>query len=168
MKGRIALTSLMISLTGGAGAEASYAIYVGKNLTRDGSVFLAGYGDEPSSHWLEIVPLRQHAPGSTLTVGAIPESRYPGELMEIPQVPTTFRYLTMNYSYFAGFPAPLTNGGLNEQGVAARGCVVLLTDRAAGDDAQSAARAAIQRPVQDRDGTGPKRPRGRGDRGRAD
>ncbi len=120
MKGRIALTSLMISLATGSGAEASYAIYVGKNLTRDGSVFLAGYGDEPSSHWLEIVPLRQHAPGSTLTVGATPESRYPGELIEIPQVPTTFRYLTMNYSSFAGFPAPLTNGGLNEQGVAAR------------------------------------------------
>ena len=120
MKVRIVLTSLMISLATGSGAEASYAVYVGKNLTRDGSVFLAGYGDEPSSHWLEIVPRRKHAPGSTLTVGATPESRYPGELIEIPQVPTTFRYLTMNYSYFAGFPAPLTNGGLNEHGVAAR------------------------------------------------
>lgn len=116
----IVLTSLIISLAAGTGAEASYAIYVGKNLTRDGSVFLGGYGDEPSSHWLEIVPRRTHAPGSTITVGATPESRYPGELMEIPQAPVTFRYLTMNYSYFAGFPAPLTNGGLNEHGVAAR------------------------------------------------
>ena len=120
MKVRIVLTSLIISLVAGTGAKASYAIYVGKNLTRDGSVFLGGYGDEPSSHWLEIVPRRKHAPGSTLTVGATPESRYPGELMEIPQAPVTFRYLTMNYSYFAGFPAPLTNGGLNEHGVAAR------------------------------------------------
>ncbi len=120
MKVRIVLTSLMISLASGPGAEASYAIYVGKNLTRDGSVFLAGYGDEPSSHWLEIVPRRKHAPGSTMTVGATAESRYPGELSEIPQAPVTFRYLTMNYSYFAGFPAPLTNGGLNEHGVAAR------------------------------------------------
>ena len=120
MKVRIVLTSLTISLASGPGAEASYAIYVGKNLTRDGSVFLAGYGDEPSSHWLEIVPRRKHAPGSTMTVGATAESRYPGELTEIPQAPVTFRYLTMNYSYFAGFPAPLTNGGLNEHGVAAR------------------------------------------------
>ena len=168
MKVRTVLTSLMISLANGSGAEASYAIYVGKNLTRDGSVFLAGYGDEPSSHWLEIVPRRQHAPGSTLTVGATPESRYPGELMQIPQAATTFRYLTMNYSYFAGFPAPLTNGGLNEHGVAAR-------------DVSSSSRIELremtpnpqrgpqlQRPVQDRDGTCPKRPRGRGDRGRAD
>ena len=120
MRIRIVLTSLIISLATGTGAEASYAIYVGKNLTRDGSVFLAGYGDEPSSHWLEIVPRRKHGPGSTMTVGATAESRYPGELMEIPQAPVTFRYLTMNYSYFAGFPAPLTNGGLNEHGVAAR------------------------------------------------
>lgn len=120
MRIRIVLTSLIISLITGTGAEASYAIYVGKNLTRDGSVFLGGYGDEPSSHWLEIVPRRNHAPGSTLTVGATPESRYPGELIQIPQAPVTFRYLTMNYSYFAGFPAPLTNGGLNEHGVAAR------------------------------------------------
>ena len=120
MKVRFVLTSLIISLAAGTGAEASYAIYVGKNLTRDGSVFLGGYGDEPSSHWLEIVPRRNHAPGSTLTVGATPESRYPGELIQIPQAPVTFRYLTMNYSYFAGFPAPLTNGGLNEHGVAAR------------------------------------------------
>ena len=120
MRVRIVLTSLIISLASGPGAEASYAIYVGKNLTRDGSVFLAGYGDEPSSHWLEIVPRRKHAPGSTVTVGATSESRYPGEFTEIPQAPVTFRYLTMNYSYFAGFPAPLTNGGLNEHGVAAR------------------------------------------------
>ena len=48
---------------------ASIAVYVGKNLTKDGSVLLAGYGDEASSHWLEIVPRRKHAPGSTITVG---------------------------------------------------------------------------------------------------
>ena len=33
---------------------ASYGIYIGKKVTADGSVFLAGYGDEPSSHWLEV------------------------------------------------------------------------------------------------------------------
>jgi hypothetical protein len=34
-------------------AFASYAIYVGKNLTTDGSVLIGGSGDEVSSHWLE-------------------------------------------------------------------------------------------------------------------
>src|SRR5262245_42642982 len=55
------IVAVVCLLLGAAGAEASYAIYVGNNLTSDGSVFLAGYGDEPSSHWLEIVPRRQHA-----------------------------------------------------------------------------------------------------------
>ena len=39
-------------------AFASYAIFVGSNLTADGSTLLGGTGDEPSSHWLEIVPHR--------------------------------------------------------------------------------------------------------------
>ena len=43
--------------------QASYAIYVGKNLTVDGSVLLGGSGDEVSSHWLEIVPAHDHPPG---------------------------------------------------------------------------------------------------------
>lgn len=101
-------------------AVGSYGIYVGKNLTKDGSVFLGGYGDEPSSHWLEIVPRREHAPGSTITVGATDEATYPGELIEIPQAEVTFRFITMDYSEFAGFPAPLTNGGMNEHHVAGR------------------------------------------------
>ena len=29
----------------------SYGIYIGRNLTADGHAWLAGYGDEPSSHW---------------------------------------------------------------------------------------------------------------------
>jgi len=37
----------------------SYAIYVGRAHTRDGHAWLAGYGDEPSSHWLEIIPAAQ-------------------------------------------------------------------------------------------------------------
>src|SRR6185437_8164678 len=52
--------------------HASDAIYVGKNLTKDGGVLLAGFGDEPSSHWLSIVPRRQHAAGTTITVGGTP------------------------------------------------------------------------------------------------
>ncbi|MCC6444149.1 MAG: C69 family dipeptidase [Armatimonadetes bacterium] len=98
----------------------SYGIYVGKNLTADGSVFLAGYGDEPSSHWLEIVPAREHPPEATMTVGATHAAIYPGELIKIPQAARTAKYITMNYSAYAGFPAPLTNGGLNEYHVAGR------------------------------------------------
>jgi dipeptidase len=48
------------------------------------------------------------------------EAVYPGELIDIPQVPVTAKYITMSYSEYDGFPAPLTNGGLNEYGVAAR------------------------------------------------
>jgi dipeptidase len=101
-------------------SDASYAIYVGKNLTTDGSVFLGGSGDEVSSHWLEVVPARRHDPGASILVGVDETANMPGQLMEIPQVPRTSRYLTMNYSDYEGFPAPLTNGGLNEHNVAAR------------------------------------------------
>ena len=101
-------------------AWASYDIYVGRNLTADGSVMLGGTGDEPSSHWLEIVPRKEHAAGETIRIGVGKDARYPGVMGKIPQVPVTARYLTMNYSYFAGTPPPLTNGGLNEYGVAAR------------------------------------------------
>ena len=101
-------------------AHASYAIYVGKNLTTDGSVLIGGSGDEVSSHWLEIVPARDHPAGTLLTVGVTSEAMMPGVLTEIPQVSHTYRYLTMNYSDFEGFPAPLSNGGLNEHNVAGR------------------------------------------------
>jgi len=101
-------------------AVASYAYYVGRNLTADGSVLLGGTGEEPSSHWLEIVPRRSHAPGSQITVGATEQARLPARLSTIPQSAETLRYITMNYSSFAGFPAPLTNGGLNEHQVAVR------------------------------------------------
>ena len=37
----------------------SYGLYIGKNFTSDGHAWLAGYGDEPSSHWLEIVPRKE-------------------------------------------------------------------------------------------------------------
>ncbi|MBK9166649.1 MAG: C69 family dipeptidase [Bryobacterales bacterium] len=101
-------------------AWGSYGIYVGRNLTADGSAFLAGYGDEPSSHWLEIVPARDWPEGATFQAGATAAARYPGELIEVPQVRRTAKYITNNYSAFAGFPPPLTNGGLNEHHVAAR------------------------------------------------
>ena len=57
------LSTALVLLIPASITLASYGIYVGKNLTGDGSVFLAGYGDEPSSHWLEIVPAQDHAPG---------------------------------------------------------------------------------------------------------
>ena len=111
-----ALLLLSLPLVG----HASDAIYVGKNLTKDGGVLLAGFGDEPSSHWLSIVPRRQHAAGTTITVGGTPAANLPGELIQIPQARETFRYISMDYSYFLGLPAPLTNGGMNEHGLAVR------------------------------------------------
>ena len=55
----IPLTLLLLPLFS-ASAAASYAYYVGRNLTADGSVLIGGTGEEPSSHWLEIVPRRTH------------------------------------------------------------------------------------------------------------
>ncbi len=98
----------------------SYGLYVGKNLTADGIAYLAGYGDEPSSHWLEVVPRTMHEPDATITVGVTPEAEMPGVLKEIPQAAETARNLRVSYSYYLGVPSPLTNGGLNEHGVAVR------------------------------------------------
>jgi len=111
---------LLLAFIVSGDASASYGYYVGKNLTADGSVLIGGTGEEPSSHWLEIVPRRTHSADATITVGATAEATLPARLTEIPQVPETFRYLTMNYTSYAGFPAPLTNGGLNEHQVAIR------------------------------------------------
>jgi len=100
--------------------DKSIAFYAGANTTASGNTMLGGFGHEPSSHWVEIVPRQQHPAGSTITVGATEAAEMPGVLTEIPQVEETARYITSSYSEFAGFPAPLTNGGLNEHGVAAR------------------------------------------------
>ena len=81
---------------------------------------LGGTGDEPSSHWLEIVPRKTYPSGATIRVGVDARANFPGEFIEIPQVRETAKYITMNYSEYEGFPAPITNGGLNEFGVAAR------------------------------------------------
>jgi hypothetical protein len=101
-------------------ASGSYAVYIGKNLTADGSVLIGGTGEEVSSHWLETVPRRTHEEGATIRVGVTDEAVIPGELIEIPQVRETFRYLTMSYTQYRGLPPPPTNGGLNEHGVAVR------------------------------------------------
>ena len=101
-------------------ALASYAFYVGNNLTEDGSVLLGGTGEEVSGHWLEIVPRKKHPEGATVKVGVTEDAEIPGALSEIPQVSETFKYITMNYSDYRGFPSPLTNGGMNEHGVAIR------------------------------------------------
>ncbi len=98
----------------------SYGIYIGKNNTADGHAWLAGYGDEPSGHWLEINPRRSYPDGSTVTVGMTPKADLPGQLTTIPQVSETARHLRVSYSYYLGAPSPLTNGGLNEHGVAVR------------------------------------------------
>ena len=101
-------------------AWASYGFYVGSELTADGSVLIGGSGDEVSSHWLEIVPRKTHAEDATILVGVEDEATFPGELIAIPQVAETAKYITMNYSDYEGFPPPLTNGGLNEYGVVGR------------------------------------------------
>jgi dipeptidase len=100
--------------------SASYAFYVGKSLTHDGSVMLGGTGEEVSSHWLDIFPAKDHLHNATITVGVTEDASMPGKLINISQAPHTFRYLSMEYSDFEGFPAPLTNGGVNEKGVAVR------------------------------------------------
>ncbi len=100
--------------------QKSIAFYVGRELTADGSVFLGGFGHEPSSHWLEITPARDFPPGTIQEVGITGQARLPGLRFSIPQEGRTARFITSNYSEFAGFPPPLTNGGLNEHGVAAR------------------------------------------------
>lgn len=109
-------SSLLLALP----VEGSYGIYVGRELTADGSVLLGGTGEEVSSHWLEIVPAREYPDGATIAVGVDERASYPGTFIEIPQVRRTAKYITMNYSDYEGFPPPLTNGGLNEHGVAAR------------------------------------------------
>jgi hypothetical protein len=98
----------------------SYGIYIGRNHTADGLPYLAGYGDEPSSHWLTINPRKTHPEGSTITVGVTPQADMPGQLTEIPQARETLSNMRVDYSYYLGVPAPLTNGGLNACGVAVR------------------------------------------------
>ncbi|RYP46931.1 hypothetical protein DL769_011361 [Monosporascus sp. CRB-8-3] len=70
---------------------ASYLFYVGSSLAGGGSV------------------MRDHTRGSDA------DASLPGELITIPQELHTFRYLSMEYSDFEGFPAPLTNGGTGLQ-----------------------------------------------------
>ncbi|MFT5160060.1 MAG: dipeptidase [Paracoccaceae bacterium] len=98
----------------------SYGIYIGKNHSATGHAWLGGYGDEPSSHWLEIVPKATHAKGATIEVGVSADAAMPGVRSEIPQVENTHRHIRVSYSYYLGVPAPITNGGLNEYGVAVR------------------------------------------------
>ncbi len=98
----------------------SYGIYIGRNHTADGHAWLAGYGDEPSSHWLEVVARATHPPGATVEVGVTPAADLPGLRSTIPQAAETFRHLRVSYSHYLGVPAPITNGGLNEHGVAVR------------------------------------------------
>ena len=98
----------------------SYCLYIGKNLTSDGHAWLAGYGDEPSSHWLEIIPRKKHKANKTILVGVTKDANMPGVLTKIPQVSETHKHIRVSYYYYLGMPAPITNGGLNEHGVAVR------------------------------------------------
>lgn len=113
------LTTLL-SLQFISGGKASYAFYIGKELSASGHTMLGGTGEEVSSHWLQIFPAADHPANSTITVGVTPDASLPGDLINITQVPHTYRYISMEYSDFEGFPAPLTNGGVNEYGVGVR------------------------------------------------
>ena len=101
-------------------ASASYAFYVGSALTASGNILIGGTGEEVSSHWLQIFPAADHPTDATITVGVTDEAVLPGQLITIPQVNHTYRYVSMEYTDYWGLPAPLTNGGLNEKGVAVR------------------------------------------------
>ena len=79
---------LLHSLWLAAPAAASYAFYVGKDLTADNAVLVGGTGEEVSSHWLQLFPARDHPPNATVTVGVTAAAVIPGELITIPQVPT--------------------------------------------------------------------------------
>ena len=98
----------------------SYGLYIGRNHSASGHAWLAGYGDESSSHWLELVPAASHPPGASIEVGVGPNADLPGRRSQIPQAAETFRHLRVSYSYYLGVPAPITNGGLNQHGVAVR------------------------------------------------
>lgn len=117
---RLGQTLACLALVGITTANASYGIYVGKNLTEDGSVMLGGTGEEVSSHWLRIDPREKHPSDETIEVGVNEAATYPGERIEIPQAESTYGFISMDYSNWEGFPPPLTNGGLNEKGVAGR------------------------------------------------
>ncbi|WP_245874092.1 C69 family dipeptidase [Alkalispirochaeta sphaeroplastigenens] len=135
--------------------QKSIGMYVGSELTTDGSVLLGGFGHEPSSHWIEIVPRQEHPQGATWKVGVTEDASIPGRLIAIPQAETTYKYITAHYSEFAGFPPPLTNGGLNEHGVSARDIwspsrpeLVEMSERSApqtGPQYSDLARAAMER-----------------------
>ncbi|KAF1937608.1 hypothetical protein EJ02DRAFT_476167 [Clathrospora elynae] len=99
--------------------SASCGFYIGKALTADGSVMLSRTSEEVSSHWLEIFSAKDHS-NANMSVGVTEHASMPGRLMNISQASNTFRYLSMEYSDFEGFLAPLTNGGVNEKGIAVR------------------------------------------------
>ena len=139
--------------------DKSIGFFIGSELTEDGSTLLGGFGHEPSSHWIDIVPAQEHPDGATIEVGVTEDARLPGELIEIPQAPETFKYISSTYSEYAGFPPPLTNGGLNEHGVAARDIwspsrpelVEMTPDGQQGLNYSDLARAAMERATSARD-----------------
>lgn len=59
-------------------SEASYAFYVGRNLTEDGSVLVGGTGEEVSSHWLQIFPALDHPANATIKVWKLRDACIPG------------------------------------------------------------------------------------------
>ena len=81
---------------------------------------LGGFGHGQFNYWIEIVPCQQFPADATTTVGILGDADIPGKLTGISQVEGTDKYIPSFYSEWAGFPPPLTNGGLNEHGFVTR------------------------------------------------
>jgi len=115
----VLLTALSVSAPSSELFETKHCtgVYVGKNLTADGSVLLAQLGDESSSHWIEVIPHRIWDADAAFSIGINTEANFPGVMKKIPQVAETNKYITVRYSEYKGFPPPLENGGINEFGV---------------------------------------------------
>jgi dipeptidase len=121
----VAGLSVLLLLCGGSAVFAQglspvkhcTGIYVGKNLTADGSVLIGQTGDENSSHWIEAIDRQKHAENATIEVGVDSKANYPGKRIDIPQVAETNKYITVRYTEYKGFAPPLENGGINEHQV---------------------------------------------------
>ena len=96
----------------------SVSIYVGKDLTEYGNCFLAGYGDEPSSHYF-FYGEGGETDKDFVEAGLNSEAKFPGKRIKVDQVDSTYRYITSRYTCWKGLPEPLENGGINENQVAA-------------------------------------------------
>ena len=146
---------------------ASYAIYVGKNLTTDGSVLIGGSGDEVSSHWLEVVPGAAHSEGASIAVGVTAGGRVSGAHDRHPAGAADIPLPHDELFRLQGFPgaAHQRRAQRAQRGRARR--LVTLATGTRRDDAEPAERPAVQRSLAHRDAARAQRARGGADHRRA-